>query len=118
MGRKLSSGLRGSNPSSWLGKPEHYHYAKPARWVRLKADTTYVSRSVRLQPDVMLSRPNEAEHFVALFCHQRFRRRLQIQSQQGLGIRRPHVEVPIGILHGNAVQRVLMARGVLQRNGF
>src|SRR6516162_9469623 len=24
------SGLRGSNPSSWLGKPEHYHYAKPA----------------------------------------------------------------------------------------
>ena len=27
--RKIS-GLRGSNPSSWLGKPEHYHYAKPA----------------------------------------------------------------------------------------
>ena len=25
------SGLRESNPSSWLGKPEHYHYAKPAR---------------------------------------------------------------------------------------
>jgi hypothetical protein len=24
------SGLRESNPSSWLGKPEHYHYAKPA----------------------------------------------------------------------------------------
>ena len=24
------SGLRGSNPSNWLGKPEHYHYAKPA----------------------------------------------------------------------------------------
>ena len=28
------SGLRGSNPSSWLGKPEHYHYAKPALWCR------------------------------------------------------------------------------------
>ena len=27
---RLNSGLRGSNPSSWLGKPEHYHYAKPA----------------------------------------------------------------------------------------
>src|SRR5512144_3284123 len=25
------SGLRGSNPSNWLGKPGHYHYAKPAR---------------------------------------------------------------------------------------
>ena len=25
------SGLRESDPSSWLGKPEHYHYAKPAR---------------------------------------------------------------------------------------
>src|SRR3954451_17979387 len=24
------SGLRGSNPSNWLGKPGHYHYAKPA----------------------------------------------------------------------------------------
>ena len=24
------SGLRESNPSGWLGKPEHYHYAKPA----------------------------------------------------------------------------------------
>ena len=28
-GEKLS-GLRGSNPSNWLGKPGHYHYAKPA----------------------------------------------------------------------------------------
>ena len=27
------SGLRGSNPSNWLGKPGHYHYAKPA-WPR------------------------------------------------------------------------------------
>ena len=26
------SGLRESDPSSWLGKPEHYHYAKPACW--------------------------------------------------------------------------------------
>jgi hypothetical protein len=34
------SGLRGSNPSNWLGKPEHYHYAKPAQTVRVKADTT------------------------------------------------------------------------------
>ena len=25
------SGVRESNPPSWLGKPEHYHYAKPAR---------------------------------------------------------------------------------------
>ena len=24
------SGLRESNPSDWLGKPGHYHYAKPA----------------------------------------------------------------------------------------
>jgi hypothetical protein len=29
------SGLRESNPSSWLGKPEHYHYAKPADGVIL-----------------------------------------------------------------------------------
>ncbi len=28
---RLDSGLRGSNPSNWLGKPGHYHYAKPAR---------------------------------------------------------------------------------------
>src|SRR4051812_36294095 len=27
---KKDSGLRGSNPSNWLGKPGHYHYAKPA----------------------------------------------------------------------------------------
>jgi hypothetical protein len=27
---RLESGLRGSNPSNWLGKPGHYHYAKPA----------------------------------------------------------------------------------------
>ena len=27
---RLDSGLRGSNPSNWLGKPGHYHYAKPA----------------------------------------------------------------------------------------
>ena len=27
---ELDSGLRESNPSSSLGKPEHYHYAKPA----------------------------------------------------------------------------------------
>src|SRR5262245_40295063 len=27
---KVWSGLRGSNPSNWLGKPGHYHYAKPA----------------------------------------------------------------------------------------
>jgi hypothetical protein len=33
MGREWS-GLRESNPSSWLGKPEHYHYAKPARRAR------------------------------------------------------------------------------------
>ena len=24
------SGVRESNPPSWLGKPEHYHYANPA----------------------------------------------------------------------------------------
>ena len=33
------SGLRGSNPSNWLGKPGHYHYAKPAQCddpIRLK----------------------------------------------------------------------------------
>ena len=30
---KQWSGLRESNPSDWLGKPGHYHYAKPAlRW--------------------------------------------------------------------------------------
>ena len=28
------SGLRESNPSDWLGKPGHYHYAKPARGCR------------------------------------------------------------------------------------
>lgn len=28
------SGLRESNPSDWLGKPGHYHYAKPAHDVR------------------------------------------------------------------------------------
>ena len=38
---KLDSGLRGSNPSNWLGKPGHYHYAKPAR-----ADQ-YISPSTR-----------------------------------------------------------------------
>lgn len=27
---KVWSGLRESNPSDWLGKPGHYHYAKPA----------------------------------------------------------------------------------------
>lgn len=25
------SGVRESNPPSWLGKPEHYHYANPAK---------------------------------------------------------------------------------------
>ena len=30
-GSRLNSGLRESNPSDWLGKPGHYHYAKPAR---------------------------------------------------------------------------------------
>jgi hypothetical protein len=30
VGKGFWSGLRESNPSSWLGKPEHYHYAKPA----------------------------------------------------------------------------------------
>ena len=32
------SGLRESNPSSWLGKPEHYHYAKPACLQQIVAD--------------------------------------------------------------------------------
>src|SRR5678810_286598 len=35
------SGLRGSNPSNWLGKPGHYHYAKPALdrfYLTLEAD--------------------------------------------------------------------------------
>jgi hypothetical protein len=36
------SGLRESNPSSWLGKPEHYHYAKPARSSGSGADLTPV----------------------------------------------------------------------------
>src|SRR5690349_22199711 len=37
--QKTWSGLRGSNPSDWLGKPGHYHYAKPAlrTLMRLKA---------------------------------------------------------------------------------
>src|SRR5262245_35687833 len=38
--REIWSGLRESNPSSWLGKPEHYHYAKPAF---VKADCTTAS---------------------------------------------------------------------------
>ena len=31
------SGGRESNPPSWLGKPEHYHYANPANRVGLRA---------------------------------------------------------------------------------
>ena len=34
------SGLRGSNPSNWLGKPGHYHYAKPAAGAGLKSRAT------------------------------------------------------------------------------
>ena len=30
-GSRSWGGVRESNPPSWLGKPEHYHYANPAR---------------------------------------------------------------------------------------
>ena len=44
------SGLRESNPSSWLGKPEHYHYAKPAffRLYRMDSGDLKVSGYPRL----------------------------------------------------------------------
>src|SRR3954469_21527428 len=38
------SGLRGSNPSNWLGKPGHYHYAKPARDVQYTKPRTLERR--------------------------------------------------------------------------
>ena len=46
--RKLNSGLRGSNPSSWLGKPEHYHYAKPAKSID-RVDKKFTTRHAGLQ---------------------------------------------------------------------
>ena len=50
--RERWSGLRGSNPSNWLGKPGHYHYAKPAR------RTMLAHRALGLRPrPARLSQP-------------------------------------------------------------
>src|SRR3989441_6833645 len=118
------SGLRESNPSSWLGKPEHYHYAKPAS---VKADcTTAANRNQEsgirsqsavkarftLTPNSYLlcsrdprSSSNHVEHFVAFLLHQLRRLRLQVQAQQRFRVRRAYVEMPVRVIHGDAIER-------------
>src|SRR5204862_1849561 len=70
------SGLRGSNPSDWLGKPGHYHYAKPAG-------------------RLILSGSDESENLVPLLLHQLGGEGLEIQAQHRLGVRAADVEMPV-----------------------
>ena len=94
------SGLRGSNPSNWLGKPEHYHYAKPARCDVRRCDSSTMPSTHSTSRSNQRRAPRRASAAIMLR-----RRRLEVQPQQRLGVRRPHVEVPVGILDRDAVQR-------------
>src|SRR5215831_15865863 len=86
------SGLRESNPSSWLGKPEHYHYATPAR-----ADQANRS-GLRLQNQAGLPPPPTSgsdipQHLIATLLHDRVRHAFQVQTDEWLGVRGAHVEM-------------------------
>src|SRR3982751_81275 len=43
---------------------------------------------------------NEAEYLVAAPHHVRLRSRLEVEPQQRLRVGRPHVEVPVRVVHG------------------
>src|SRR5499427_10271246 len=59
---------------------------------------------------------DQRQHLVALSLHQRRRRRLEIEAQQRLGVRRPHVEVPVVVRDRQAVELVLTAVGEFRRD--
>src|SRR5262245_31812038 len=50
------------------------------------------------------SRTDDMEHLVALALHQLFGARLEVQPQQRLRVRRPHVEVPVLRVQRDAVE--------------
>ena len=61
------------------------------------------------------SRSDEREDLVPLLLHEFARHRLQVQPQHRFGVRRAHVEVPVGKFGGDAVDRVHAARLVTRR---
>src|SRR6186997_3187992 len=46
---------------------------------------------------------DDGEYFVPFGCHQLRRLTLEVQPHERLGVRGPDVEVPRGIVHGDAV---------------
>ena len=62
------------------------------------------------------SRADQREHLVAAALHVLVRhQRLEAQAQQRLGVRRPHVEVPVVVVDRDAVQARLPRVGVAAR---
>jgi hypothetical protein len=77
------SGLRGSNPSSWLGKPEHYHYAKPA-----SVDVLSYHRGDARCP--------EQQHVTSHTCHRALARERGVSMKLGS---RPLIVAFVGRTH-------------------
>src|SRR3954451_6602423 len=50
------------------------------------------------------SRPDQGEYLVALLLHQLLRARFEVEPQQRLRVRGPHVEVPVVRVDGDAVE--------------
>ena len=64
---------------------------------------------------VRRSRPDQRQHLVALLLHVLVGdQRLQVQAQQRLGVRRPHVEVPVLVVQRHPVE---LGRARRRRSG-
>ena len=68
-------------------------HAPDARRVRLAHAGSRARSSRRSRPSLLAA--NQREHLVALALHQLRRARLEVEPQQRLGVRGPHVEVPV-----------------------
>src|SRR6266487_3097701 len=62
------------------------------------------------------SRSYQSNYLIALRRHHPWRRGFQVQPQQRFRIRRPHVEMPVGILDRHSVEGVLASVAVLRRD--
>src|SRR5687768_7307709 len=61
----------------------------------------YVRRRTLRTPG---STPDDGQDVVAALFHQRRRRGLEVQPQQRLRVRRPDVEVPVWVIHRDAIE--------------
>src|SRR5437764_9442904 len=78
----------------------------PRQFGQIRMSSNSLSRGISL----LLS--DQVQDFRRLLVEQLLRSRLHVETKQRLRVRRPYVEPPVLVLHGEAVEPVLPSVGV------